>query len=74
MMTTPSTRSASSSAASGSHATAAPPSWPWSVTVTIPGPPFGDAESIGDAKAGSKRRGYRSSTSADQSWRGPMPR
>jgi len=28
-----------------------PPIWLWTVTVTIPGPPFGDAKSIDDAKA-----------------------
>ena len=28
-----------------------PPIWLWTVTVTIPGPPFGDAKSIHDAKA-----------------------
>jgi hypothetical protein len=28
-----------------------PPMWLWQVTVTIPGPPFGDAKSIDDAKA-----------------------
>jgi hypothetical protein len=28
-----------------------PPVWLWNVTVTIPGPPFGDAKSIDDAKA-----------------------
>ena len=28
-----------------------PPIWLWTVTVTIPGPPFGDAKSINDAKA-----------------------
>ena len=27
-----------------------PPIWLWTVTVTIPGPPFGDAKSIDDAK------------------------
>ncbi len=27
-----------------------PPIWLWTVTVTIPGPPFGSAESIDDAK------------------------
>ena len=29
----------------------APAIWLWNVTVTIPGPPFGDAESIDEAKA-----------------------
>ena len=28
-----------------------PPIWLWTVTVTILGPPFGDAKSIDDAKA-----------------------
>jgi hypothetical protein len=28
-----------------------PPIWLWTVTVTIPGPPFGDAKNIGEAKA-----------------------
>jgi hypothetical protein len=27
-----------------------PPIWVWHVTVTIPGPPFGDAKTIHDAK------------------------
>ena len=27
-----------------------PPIWLWHVTVTIPGPPFGDAKNIGEAK------------------------
>jgi hypothetical protein len=27
------------------------PIWLWTVTVTIPGPPFGDAKNIGEAKA-----------------------
>ena len=29
----------------------APSIWLWHVTVTIPGPPFGDAKNIGEAKA-----------------------
>ena len=28
-----------------------PPIWLWTVTVTIPGPPFGDAKTIDDAYA-----------------------
>ena len=28
-----------------------PPIWLWHVTVTIPGPPFGDAKTIDEAKA-----------------------
>jgi hypothetical protein len=28
-----------------------PPIWLWTVTVTIPGRPFGDAKSIDEAKA-----------------------
>ena len=27
-----------------------PPIWLWNVTVTIPGPPFGDAKTIDEAK------------------------
>jgi hypothetical protein len=28
-----------------------PPIWLWTVTVTIPSPPFGDAKTIDEAKA-----------------------
>jgi hypothetical protein len=28
-----------------------PPIWVWHVTVTVPGPPFGDAKTIDEAKA-----------------------
>jgi hypothetical protein len=52
-----------------------PPIWVWTVTVTIPGPPFGDAKSTTMRRHASKRRGWRSRTRSEpRRWRRLMQR